>query len=190
METGVQIETLEYTDGSGRRMAYERYRRTMPLSAFEHGDRFKDLCEGCPKHGKNLSCPPHSPSFLDHVGQAREARVVCIRLSQEYFSDLPARDQYHACFRQASLILLAELRSYREEGFPVGGSGPCLACERCALEEGSGTCKNPDERTYSLESLGANVVGLLKTTFDMELEWNTAEKNSPYICAVGAAFIR
>ncbi len=180
----------EYVDGSGRRMAYERYCRAMPLSAFEHGDHLKELCKGCPKQGNNLSCPPYSQSFLDHVGQAREAIVVCIRLSQKYFHDLPPKDRYHACFRQASLILLSELRSYREEGHPIAGSGPCLACERCAAEEGSGTCRDPVERTYSLESLGVDVVKLLKTSFDMELEWNTPEKNSEYICSVGAAFIR
>jgi predicted metal-binding protein len=161
----------------------------MPLSVFEHGDRFKDLCEGCPNQGKNLSCPPHSPTFLNHIEGKGEAMVVCIRLAQEYFRDLPPQERYHACFREASRLLLAELRRYRGEGYPVAGSGPCLVCESCCLEEGVGTCRNPEERTYSLESLGVNVTGLLKASFNLDLEWNTAEKNSEYVCAIGAAFL-
>jgi predicted metal-binding protein len=185
----MQTEIGECTDEAGRNVKYERCRRVVPLSAFKHGDRFKALCEGCPKQGNNLSCPPHSPSFLEHVGRATEALVFCIRLPQEYFAKLPPQDRYHACFRQASRLLLDELRTYRDEGHPVGGSGPCMACETCSLEEGHEMCRNPEERTYSLESLGADVVGLLKTSFDIELEWSTAEKTSEYVCAVGAAFL-
>ena len=189
MEHEPRAELGYYTDHSGRTITYERYCTTMPLAAFEYGDRFKALCEGCPRQGKNLSCPPHSPRLTDHIGGAGEAVVVCIRLPQEHFSQLPPQDRYHACFRQASRLLVAELLRYRREGRPIAGSGPCLGCERCSLEEGSEICRNPEERTYSLESLGVNVVGLLKNSFDIELEWNTAEKNSEYISAVGAAFL-
>lgn len=189
MEYNPQVEVGRYTEDSGRSIAYERYRRSMPISAFEHSDRFKAFCEGCPKQGKSLSCPPHSPSLTDHIGTAGRAVVVCIRLPQAHFSALPPQDRYHACFKQASRLLVAELQRYRQEGRPIAGSGPCLGCERCSMEEGIEICRNPDERTYSLESLGVNVVGLLKASFDMELEWNTAEKNSEHISAVGAAFL-
>src|SRR5512137_2602448 len=96
------MEVAEYVDLSGRPKVYERYLRSMALSAFEHGDRFKLLCNGCPKHGRNLSCPPHSPSFPAHIEAATEARVVCVRLPQAYFNDIPPNDRYHACFKQAS----------------------------------------------------------------------------------------
>jgi predicted metal-binding protein len=182
------MELVEYTDSSGRRITYERYSRRMTLSAFEHGDRFKLLCEGCPKHGKNLSCPPHSPSFLAHVKSDKEAQVVCIRLPQEYFNELPPQERYHACFRQASRLLLVALKECQEKGHPIAGSGPCLTCERCSLEEGVDACGNPEERTYSLESLGVDVIGLLKKSFDLDLEWNTPEKNGNFVSAVGAAF--
>jgi predicted metal-binding protein len=185
----VQLDVREYTDDSGCQVVYERYRRQVPVSAFEHGERFKDLCEGCPKHGNSLSCPPHSPSFVDHIEGAGKAMVVCIRLAQKHFGSLPPQERYHACFRRATRLLLEELRGYRDEGRPVAGSGPCLACDRCCLEEGLDACRSPDERTFSLESLGVNVIALLKTTFNIDLEWNTAEKNSEFVSAVGAAFL-
>jgi predicted metal-binding protein len=91
-------------------------------------------------------------------------------------------------FRRATRFLLVAPQEYREKGHPIAGSGPCLACERCCLEEGSEACRNPAERTYSLESLGVDAIGLLKRFFDLDLEWNTAEKSATFVCAVGAAF--
>lgn len=183
------MEVAEYLDAAGRRMVYERYSCSMAISAFEHSDKFKLLCSGCPKHGRNLSCPPHSPSFPAHVQVATEARVVCVRLPQDYFDDLPPKDRYHACFRQASRLLLTVLDDYRREGSPVAGSGPCITCEKCSIEEGLEVCRNPEGRIYSLESLGVDVIGLLKRSFDLDLEWNSPERNAPFVCAVGAAFL-
>jgi len=183
------IEVAECVDATGRRMVYERYRRSMAISAFKYGDKFKLLCNGCPNQGRNLSCPPHSPSFETHIEVATEAVVICVRLPQEYFGNLPPTDRYHACFRQASHLLLTVLDDYRRQGRPVAGSGPCLVCERCSIEEGFEACRNPKGRTYSLESLGVDVIGLLKGSFDLDLEWNSPEKNAPSVCAVGAAFL-
>ena len=77
------MEAWESVDDSGLRMEYERYSGILAVSAFEYGDRFKMLCDGCPKRGENLSCPPYSPSFLTHIKGATEARVFCIRLPQK-----------------------------------------------------------------------------------------------------------
>jgi predicted metal-binding protein len=183
------MEAAEYVDAAGRRIGYDWYRRSIAISAFQYGDKFKLLCNGCPKQGRNLSCPPHSPSFATHIEVATQAVVICVRLAQEYFDDLPPKDRYHACFRQASRLLLTILDDYRQEGRPVAGSGPCFACERCSVEEGIEACRNPKGRTYSLESLGVDVIGLLKRSFDLDLEWNSPEKNAPFVCAVGAAFL-
>ena len=182
------VEVLQYLDDTGRSVAYERFSRRLAVSAFVYGDRFKTLCAGCPKQGKNLSCPPYSPSFSAHIKGARSAQIICVRLPQEYFSDLPPGDRYHACFREASRVLLLALRDYRRAGYEVAGSGPCLACESCCLERGLEACVNPKDRTFSLESLGVDVIGLLKTSLNLDLEWSSPEGNASTVCAVGAAF--
>jgi hypothetical protein len=72
----------------------------------------------------------------------------------------------------------------------IAGSGPCLACGECALSAGSDRCEKPEQRIYSLESLGINVVGLLKRYLDMELGWSTDGQHADFVCAVGAVFYR
>ena len=49
-------------------------------------------------------------------------------------------------------LLTGELLKYRGEGYSVAGSGTCVACERCVIEDGGKKCKRPEERIYSVES--------------------------------------
>jgi predicted metal-binding protein len=185
----------EFTEEAGecRKLAgedrrYTRYAAIVPLSAFEYDDRFKDMCGECPYHGKNYSCPPHSPSFAAHVGANRRAEVVCIKMSKANFCGDTPQDIYHACFREAGRLLRLELDRHRTQGEVIAGSGPCLACEHCALVAGGSACNRPELRVYSLESLGVNVVGLLKKVFDIELEWDSVDEKARTVCAIGAAF--
>ena len=85
-------------------------------------------------------------------------------------------------------MLREELERHRNEGKVVAGSGPCLVCERCSLEMGESTCSRPEKRIYSLESLGVDVIGLLKKAFDIDLEWDSEEEKAPTVCSVGAVF--
>jgi predicted metal-binding protein len=185
-----EVKVLEHTDGSGSTLFYEEHERVVEAGAIEHGKRYKDSCRPCPKYGKNLACPPHSPTFLEYVGAGKKARVLCIRVPQDYFNHLPFEDRYRACFRQARSLLSETLLGYRDKGQVIAGSGPCLACEECALLTGSIQCEKPEEKIYSLESLGINVIGLVKRHFDMDLEWSMDGRHADFVCAVGAAFYR
>jgi predicted metal-binding protein len=182
------VETRDYIDQSGKPLFYEHYSRIIPLAFFEFGDEIKSQCVGCPNHGGNLSCPPYSPSFLDYVGDVQQVLVICIRLSKEFFEGTTTQEKYHQCFKQAGRILVDELEMYRQKGKTIGGSGPCLVCDKCALDAGSNICRKPEKRIYSLESLGVNVVSLLKKTFNLDLEWDSNGEIAKYICSVGAVF--
>jgi predicted metal-binding protein len=188
MNSVPRVEKLACISPSGMRLSYERYSKILPLTDFEYGDHIKAKCVGCPNYGKNLSCPPSSPSFIDYVGNAHEALVICIRLSKEFLKGATPQETYHQCFKQAGCILVDELDRYRQQGKMIAGSGPCLACDKCALETGSDICQNPEKRIYSLESLGVNVVSLLKKAFNLDLEWDSNGEIASYVCSVGAAF--
>lgn len=47
---------------------------------------------------------------------------------------------------------------------------------------------NIDERIYSLESLGVNVVALVNKSLDISLDWSSNEITASFVCAVGAVF--
>ena len=88
----------------------------------------------------------------------------------------------------ARSILTTELFKHREQGYTIAGSGTCVACEKCVIEDGDQRCKRPGERIYSLESLGVNVISLVKKCFNIDLDWNSDVITADFVSAVGAVF--
>ncbi len=182
------VDVLEYTDETGGVVFYERYETDIPLSYFDHDREYKIACETCQKYGKNLACPPFSPTFQDYLGGFKKAKVICVRIPQEYFSHLMPEERYRACFRKGRELLTEELLQFRQRDFRVAGSGACLACPECSAEIGKELCKAPDKRVYSLESLGTNLISLARKSFNISLEWSGSGYFASFACAMGAVF--
>ncbi len=190
MTGDIKIDVLEHVDDEGRTYYIEKFEGLFPVSLIDHADSYKMSCEACDKYGQNLACPPFSPSFPDYTGNAETARVVCLRLPQEYFSHLVSEERYLTCFKKARSLLVDILLDHRKKGHIIAGSGPCLACEKCAVERKSRRCRKPDKMIYSLESLGTNLITLVKRCFDIDLEWSSDEQYADFVCAVGAVFYK
>jgi predicted metal-binding protein len=186
----MKAELVQYKKYPGRTCYYERYETTIAMSDIEYGEEFKRYCEQCNNFKKNLSCPPYSPFFPDYIGEAREAKVICLRTPLAYYSQPTIEERCDACFLEMKGLLEDELRCYRKEGLIIAGSGACLVCRRCAIEKGRDICKKPEKQIYSLESLGANVASLVTNCFDISLEWSSGEQAANFICVVGAVFYR
>jgi predicted metal-binding protein len=186
----MKVEVFEHIDEKGDVLYVERFECVLPISKFDHHEQYKSNCEFCKKYGKNLACPPYSPRFIGHINGAKSARVICLRIPLEYFHQTIPEEKYRAGFLKARQLLVDELLRFREQGFQIAGSGACTSCEKCAIEEGDETCKNPDERIYSLESLGVNVVALVQDNFDFKLEWSDGFRYADYVSAVGAVFLK
>lgn len=184
-----QVTVREYNDASGATLYYERYEAILPISSFDHAEKYKIACEACHKFGKNFACPPYSPYFLEYLDAQNYAKVLCIRMPQEYFRNEIQEKIYRKCFRKARSILVEELLSYRKQGYLVAGSGFCLACDICTVEEGADSCKKPNKKIYSLESLGVNLTTLTKSCFGFDLEWSANEQTSDFVCSLGAVFL-
>ncbi|MGO8944160.1 MAG: DUF2284 domain-containing protein [Syntrophobacteraceae bacterium] len=168
---------------------YERYATELIFSDFVQDNNYKTACESCQKYGKNLACPPFSPTFEDYLGEFEKARIICIRLPQEYFNHIAPEERYRVCFRKARKLLSDELFQFRRQGNKIAGSGPCLACEECIIAEGIQICKKPKERIYSLESLGVNLISLAGEHLNIDLEWSSGANFADFVCAIGAAFL-
>jgi predicted metal-binding protein len=184
-----QVTVNEFDNGTGLTLYYERYETIIPISSFDHVQKYKIACEACHKYGKNFACPPHSPNFPEYLAAQSYAKVICVRMPQEYFRNEIQGNKYRKCFRQARSILVEELLSYRKQGFLVAGSGFCLACDVCAVEEGADKCNKPNKKIYSLESLGVNLTTLTKSCFGFDLEWSVNDQESDFVCALGAIFL-
>ena len=76
----------------------------------------------------------------------------------------------------------------RKRGYLVAGSGFCLACDVCAVEDSTDDCKKPNKKIYSLESLGVNLTALTEQCFGFDLEWSANDHTSDFVCSLGAVF--
>ncbi len=182
------VEVLEYADQSGHIILYEKFEGFLPVEDFDQNAVYKQHCEGCGKYNKNLSCPPHSPTFARHIKGAKTARVVCVRIGLEYFACLAAEDKYRAGHQLTRDLLVGILLAYRKQGFIIAGSGACSACQKCVVELDGHECLQPDRQIVSLESLGVNVIALVSECFDFDLEWSADEQTATFVSAVGAVF--
>ena len=183
-----QVTVNEYADDTGTTLYYERYETIISVSSFDHAQKNKIACEACHKYGKNFACPPHSPYFPEYLDAQNYAKVLCIRMPQEYFRNEIQEKIYRKCFRKARSILVEELLSYRKQGYLVAGSGFCLACKVCTVEEGFDNCKKPNKKIYSLESLGVNLTALTKRCFGFDFKWSANDHASDFVCSLGAVF--
>ena len=183
-----EIFVKEYNDESGATLYYEQYETVIPIASFDHAEKYKVACEACHKFGKNFACPPHSPYLPDYLDTQSHAKVLCVRMPQEYFKNVIQEKIYRKCFRTARSILVETLLSYRRQGYLIAGSGFCLACDVCAVEGGADTCSKPNKKVYSLESLGVNLTALTKKCFGFDLEWSDNGQASDFVCSLGAVF--
>jgi predicted metal-binding protein len=181
----MKTDRIADRDGAG---AYETYSGIVNVAEIEHGSGFKELCRPCPTYGRNLACPPHSPSFEEFAGSAVAARVICVRLPQPDAGCKAADRKTEEAFREAGDILKGMLLEYRAAGRRIAGAGPCRSCAQCAGENGQDACRRTDDRIYSLESLGVNVVALSRRACGIDIEWASGSRKTAFIAAVGAVF--
>jgi predicted metal-binding protein len=182
------VEVKEYKDNTGRTLYFEHYEKLIPVTSFEYSDKNKIACEACNKYGKNLACPPYSPGFREFIGAQKNAKVISIRMPQEYFNQVIQENIYWECCKKAEGILTEELLRYKGKGFLIAGAGFCSSCEICAVEKGLNKCTSPSNRIYSLESLGVNITSLVKNCFNFELDWSSKEHMTDFVCSTGAVF--
>ncbi len=167
---------------------YEKHTGMVDVADIEHGSGFKELCRPCPTYGRNFACPPHSPSFQEFAGNAARAEVICVRVARPDAGRAATGEEIAEVFREAGSVLTEVLLAYRASGHRIAGSGPCLVCGQCACESGQETCRRTDERIYSLESLGVNVIALARAACGIDIEWASGPRKTAFITAVGAVF--
>ncbi len=181
---------VERTLPEGVTLRCRRYSCSVPVSDLVVQPAVRDACSACPQYGRQFSCPPHSPVLTDYVGDATHARVVCLRLPLDHLdAPDPALRQRLGVY-QGQRLLADEILAARVQGHGIAGCGACPSCPTCSAAEGEAACRLPEQRIYSLESLGVNVVELLRHCFAIDLEWGGPDAEVSAVHAVGAVFHR
>jgi predicted metal-binding protein len=63
-------------------------------------------------------------------------------------------------------------------------AGSCAICKECTRPKGT-ECRYPEKMRYSIESLGGNVVQLMKDELGIEMKWAEAGKLPEFYVLVG-----
>lgn len=182
-EYSVAVES--FVDSTGREVPCERYETVIGMDRIAHGPELRAACEQCPNYGRSLGCPPHGPTFEEHASGRTAARVICLRVPVEIADVADPEEAQSIATRESREFLLGLLRQHRDAGRPVAAGGACMECDNCAAAGGETVCPRPESRIPSLSSLGVNVIALVKTCFDIDLEWGGAE----FTCTVGAVML-
>jgi predicted metal-binding protein len=182
------VEVKEYRDGQDRDFYFEQYETIIPISSIEYSDRNKAACEACRKYGKNFACPPFSPGLREFLTTQRHAKIIAVRMPQEYFRQVIQENIYWDSCEKAEALLKEELLRYREKGHLIAGAGACSSCEVCGAEQGLDRCQKQDDRIFSLESMGVNIAALVKRSFDFDLAWSEKGQITNFVCSTGAVF--
>lgn len=180
------VEIFQAALPDGSTIPGERYQGYLPVSEILSSDIVRGACETCWRYGRNFACPPHSPVFPEWVEGRRDAQVVYLRLPTESFEGETPFARAKGCSQRTQKLLYSELLALHKTGLKVAGAGPCRACEVCAVERGDGECYTPGHRIFSLESMGVNVVDMVKKVFGFDLDWEG--ETSSMAGAVGAIF--
>ena len=179
------------------------YAKVIPAEKVVVEERVRLKCMVCPYYGKNLKCPPNTPSIQEFQKIVREYNSAMIlklkppeipkkiteygqkkgdevRLWNQDLNNLSP-----AIWSDISDIyrtMLTDLLELERAAFNKGCAfamaffgGRCLLCENCNLDKG---CQNALMARFSAEAMGINVV---KTTENagIELKFQNEVNKSP-----------
>lgn len=164
-------------------------------------------CKGCTKYNKVWSCPNfdfdelsllkkynyvyliHCKINIDNVPyshiEKEFKKIIKIVPEAENFKN-PMGKIFNALYFSLRIdfdkVILDLEKQFKDSLSLI--SGRCLKCNPCEKEL-SKPCKHPETLRYSLESLGIDVMKVLKDNLDEDIQWSSNE-SSKYVTTVSA----
>lgn len=163
------------------------------LSNYVDAPKFLAACAKCPNYGRIGSCPPYDFNVVDYWRAYDSAEILAVQafvpdaLRAQTYSAGDLRLVIENLVSEACSALdayLAPMESARP-GSRMLSAGKCKRCKDCACAHGQ-PCRFPDTIRYSIESLGGDVVALVKDLFGLELLWAEEGQLPEYFVLVGA----
>jgi len=155
-------------------------------------DRVRLKClVGCPNYGKNLKCPPYTPTVDEFRKVLKEYEKVMIlkfdtsqikahnnelikqsvdelmvKLNTENYT--PLMELWRGSYRKMLTLLLSLEKLAFNMGFTFATAffgGSCQLCDTCNVQDG--TCLNPTMARFACEAMGIN---LMKTAKNAQID--------------------
>lgn len=167
------------------------------MEEYFNRDKVLSECKGCPNFSKYWSCPPYTFDEAIFLKQFKYMHIIgrqfeVPREDIRNIRDPKAIAEY--CREKFDAIKVMTWKTLLEIENEVEGSmglipGNCPICETqgmvCARKTNE-PCRNPKLMRYSLESLGFNVVDLVKYEVGMTIEWPQNQRLPKVLTSVAA----
>lgn len=169
----------------------ERLERTVKLeeirNKFITPVKTEHDCRKCRCHGNNWTCPPFEENQNDIWEKYENIKIIMEKydftkkfLEEETTSEELMEYAFDLIHGKKKEI---EPELYRLEDELNGEfltSGPCVNCSVCQRSLGK-NCIIPEKRKYAMESLGADVVGIAREYFNLDLDWIYGNRKAKYL---------
>ena len=156
-------------------------------------EKFLGFCKQCENYNVRWACPPYDFAPLAFWQGFRQLKIVGVKIlfdpgtagKQVDHDDCVAL--FQEVLQKEAKQLYKELR--KEEKAVPGATllyaGCCHLCGDKVCDRNQGPCRHPQNRRYSLESLGGDVAGIAKDFLGFDLLWIENGKMPAYLCLVG-----
>jgi len=144
------------------------------------------LCKvGCSLYGRNGGCPPLAPNFTALSAKHDSALVFYIKLNTQDYPPKSLTGKHYVRWNFTETFMPRIMRSLLiavvdEIGGVMLSCGHCIGCRKCGWKNGTNSCLNPKQRTFSLEATGIDVEKLMRENTDLPVLWWN-QNNSQYI---------
>lgn len=151
-------------------------------------ERILGYCKACPRYAKSWSCPSFDFNPLDFWKKYNFLYLVAQKVEIPYEfrktekgKAFEASDKIYTKIKQnLTITLLKEKRL----GEMVLSGGHCNFCKECKRNVGE-PCHKPELLTYSIESLGGDVVKITEELLEKKILWGDDNSLPPYYITVG-----
>lgn len=151
--------------------------KTLPVDVFL--ENFYDFeftsrkCSKCSMYGKRWSCPSFDEDMSSYWKRFCTIELIHLKvildedLINERFSEKQIYTILHnTLFRQKKLLI----SKLEEDNRDYLSTGYCNICKQCSKENNL-SCRFPDMKKYSIESVGGLVTKISSQLFDSPIRW-------------------
>jgi predicted metal-binding protein len=163
----------------------KKYEKTMAANDFyENYVNFNETiesCKSCESYGNNWSCPPFN---YDITNIWKNFEKINLILTQLHFDDFITQNTHSkedidtilhlTLFNEKRKLLQRlqkELRENEEiDNYMILSTGYCNICPECSKIKNN-PCRYPNNKLYSIESIGGLVTKTTEEIFNTEVKW-------------------
>lgn len=161
-------------------------RKTMPINEFyeDYVDFETTLksCKECVMYDNNWSCPPFDNNIQEIWHKYENVDLILSTLEYDKFitNKTHTEDEIdtilHLTLFNEKTKLLQEIRNQTmEDDFTILSTGYCNLCPTCTRKDNT-SCRYPNNRLHSVESVGGLVTKIAEDIFDTKLLWIDVNK--------------